>query len=84
MVARIGGNVGKVVLLVTLPVLFRVIVLVGYLAVRSKNAPEAEKRVVNAARPANAHIEFKVLGVENPPGTQDILLHFQRDKWFFP
>jgi hypothetical protein len=80
MVARIDGNVGKVVLPVTLPVLFRVIVLVGYLAVRSKNAPDAEKTVVNAARPANAHIEFKVLGVKNPPGTRDILLHFKRQK----
>ena len=25
------------------------------------------------------HIEFKVLRVENPPGTRDILLHFERD-----
>ena len=27
-----------------------------------------------------SHIEFKVLRVENPPGTRDILLHFERDK----
>ena len=27
-----------------------------------------------------AHIEFKVLRVENPPGTRDILLHFERDQ----
>ena len=26
------------------------------------------------------HIEFKALRVENPPGTRDILLHFERDK----
>ena len=25
------------------------------------------------------HIDFKVLRVENPPGTRDILLHFERD-----
>ncbi|PAW84054.1 MAG: hypothetical protein B9S33_12575 [Pedosphaera sp. Tous-C6FEB] len=29
--------------------------------------------------PIPSHIEFKVLRVENPPGTRDILLHFQRD-----
>ena len=28
---------------------------------------------------APAHIEFKVLRVENPPGTRDIHLHFERD-----
>ena len=29
--------------------------------------------------PIPSHIEFKVLRVENPPGTRNILLHFERD-----
>ena len=33
----------------------------------------------NAATSVPQHIEFKVLRVENPPGTRDILLHFERD-----
>ena len=33
-----------------------------------------------AAGAVPEHIEFKVLRVENPPGTRDILLHFERDK----
>ncbi len=33
----------------------------------------------NAATAIPPHIEFKVLRVENPPGTRDILLHFERD-----
>jgi serine/threonine protein kinase len=33
----------------------------------------------NAANTIPPHIEFKVLRVENPPGTRNILLHFERD-----
>jgi len=33
----------------------------------------------NAATAIPPHIEFKVLRVENPPGTRNILLHFERD-----
>ncbi len=43
---------------------------------------EADAKATTGAKVAAAippHIEFKVLRVENPPGTRDILLHFERD-----
>ena len=43
---------------------------------------KSDPRVPSASQPTKATpalIDFKVLRVENPPGTRDILLHFQRD-----
>ena len=36
--------------------------------------------LASASSKVPEQIEFKVLRVENPPGTRDILLHFERDK----
>lgn len=44
--------------------------------------PEAGEGRVGRARkalPPPEHIDFRVLRVENPPGTRNILLHFERD-----
>ncbi len=46
---------------------------------KAKPTPPPSAHKSSAAQNAPDHIQFKLLRVENPPGTRDILLHYERD-----
>ena len=71
-------------LLLLLPGLLFVILLIQFYPQLESSDGDEHRALPQAGPPIPTaippHIEFKVLRVENPPGTWDILLHFERDQ----